>query len=364
MKIFIIFVIISFISISIANAETNCDSLYNSSTIDEYFKCKLNVVDKRLNDEYRQLIRSSDPENEKLLREAQKEWIKYRDKNCTHISSFKSKTHYPAKYIEAQCLIHMTNAKASQLQDISRPLPIFWRKIETGREWLVWSDDAKSGDGGGVFPAKQKPQHEVTEHYIENVMEIHGDLKWQIKEKKIPFTSKPSVSFIGKWNDFNVYDVIVNDKDIQLKQIILETAPSTFKILYSLFPWPTKLDITPSYIINTAEVAILVSKIRVPGTGSHFYEKYFVIDPDNGLPVTLDMSSIESTLKELLPPKHGIWKGGAFSLENLSYISPVWNEGDGNCCPSGGRIEMKFTINHGKLIPILKKYNPDYNNMR
>lgn len=365
-KVETIVVIISQLFISSASsAETSCDSLYQYSTIDAYYKCKLKIVDKRLNDEYRQIIKSSEPENEKLLREAQREWLKYRDKNCTHIGSYKKDFNSKAKHIEAECLIHMTNSRASQLQAMSKTLDLLWRKIGTDREWLIWSDDSKKGVDGRVYPAKQIPQHEITEHYIENVMELHGDLEWQIKKEKIPFTAKPTVTFIGKWNNYNVYDVIVNEHEIQLKQIVLEVTPVNFKILYSLFPWPTKLDLTPSYIINTDGVDVLVSKVRVPGTGSLFYEKYFIIDPDTGLPDVLDMSLIEETLKELLPPKHGIWKGGSFSLRNLSYVSPVWKDGDGNCCPSGGRVEIKLIMNnYGKLIPISKEYDPDYNNMR
>ncbi len=354
----IVFIIINLTFLTSASAEINCSSL---ATADEYFKCQLNKVDKRLNSEYKQIIKSSTPENKKLFREAQREWIKYRDKNCTSIAALKKELNYPAKHIQAQCLVSMTQAKASQLQSMSKPLPILWRKIVTGQEWVIWSEDGK---GESVYPRKQKIQHEVTEHYLENVIALHSDLSWRIKEEKEVFTATPSISFIGKWYNYNVYDVVVDDESVQLKQIILETAPNTFKILYSLFPETGKVNLTPSYIINTGKEPVLVSKINIPASGNPFYEKYFVIDPDNGLPDTLDMSLITSTLKELLPAKHGIWKGGAFNLENLSYISPIWKDEDGNCCPTGGRVEIKFSINNGKLIPVFKKYDPNYNNIK
>jgi len=50
-----------------------------------------------------------------------------------------------------------------------------------------------------------------------------------------------------------------------------------------------------------------------------------------------------------LPPCYGIWKGPRIDFEKLSFVSGVWIEGDGNCCPSGGEIRIRLAIEGERL---------------
>jgi hypothetical protein len=45
-----------------------------------------------------------------------------------------------------------------------------------------------------------------------------------------------------------------------------------------------------------------------------------------------------------LPPCYGLWKGPFLDFESLSLDMSVWINGDGNCCPTGGRLKVKFKI--------------------
>ncbi len=45
-----------------------------------------------------------------------------------------------------------------------------------------------------------------------------------------------------------------------------------------------------------------------------------------------------------LPPCYGLWKGPFLDFETLSLEMDVWIDGDGNCCPSGGSLRVRFSI--------------------
>lgn len=45
-----------------------------------------------------------------------------------------------------------------------------------------------------------------------------------------------------------------------------------------------------------------------------------------------------------LPEGHGIWKGIRVDYATLSGTTPVWRDGDANCCPSGGELWFRLTI--------------------
>lgn len=55
-------------------------------------------------------------------------------------------------------------------------------------------------------------------------------------------------------------------------------------------------------------------------------------------------------LEEILPDGKAVWKGGGFDIEPLTYTQSVWQTGNGNCCPSGGRIDMQLAIEDYQLV--------------
>ncbi len=54
---------------------------------------------------------------------------------------------------------------------------------------------------------------------------------------------------------------------------------------------------------------------------------------------------IESWTRELarrLPPGYGAWKGIYPDYARLTAVTPLWRDSDGNCCPTGGRAEIRL----------------------
>ena len=59
-----------------------------------------------------------------------------------------------------------------------------------------------------------------------------------------------------------------------------------------------------------------------------------------------------------LPPGHGIWKGVIMEPRDFTARSAIWREGDGNCCPSGGEVEVRLTLRGRTLEIASQTYRP------
>jgi len=68
---------------------------------------ELKAADLRLNQAYRRVLASMTPADQKLLKEAQRQWIRYRDLDCRW--AFRSEPE--------DCLISRTEARAVELED-------------------------------------------------------------------------------------------------------------------------------------------------------------------------------------------------------------------------------------------------------
>lgn len=67
---------------------------------------------------------------------------------------------------------------------------------------------------------------------------------------------------------------------------------------------------------------------------------------------------IYDVVSELLPEGTRIPKGGGFDVKTLTYRSDVWQEGDGNCCPIAGRVELDLEIKNCTLVILHARYTP------
>lgn len=74
--------------------------------------------DKDLNETYGNLIKNLDPENQELLRQAQRSWIKYRDDECRFRSADSAGgSIYPM--MVSGCLADITHQRIKQLRALS-----------------------------------------------------------------------------------------------------------------------------------------------------------------------------------------------------------------------------------------------------
>ena len=59
-----------------------------------------------------------------------------------------------------------------------------------------------------------------------------------------------------------------------------------------------------------------------------------------------------------LPPCYGLWKGPFLDLAALKLEMDVWIDGDGNCCPTGGRLLATFAVEKDALAVVEWRHVP------
>ena len=83
------------------------------------------------------------------------------------------------------------------------------------------------------------------------------------------------------------------------------------------------------------------------GTG-HFREDSFYHLGDRCELAEVNIEYASEWFKDKLNPGEGVWKGEMLLFDNdrLSYTFYIWNDGDGNCCPSAGKVTgtYKFIV--------------------
>jgi hypothetical protein len=104
-------------------------------------------------------------------------------------------------------------------------------------------------------------------------------------------------------------------------------------------------------------LTVLAVRNRVLGAGAFYEERYWLLTPNR--PLALDLSPVSAALKPLLPAGYGIWKGYGLNMERLCYSMPVWKPDDGNCCPTGGSVYVKFAIRGGRIAVTGRRYSPE-----
>ena len=86
------------------------------------------------------------------------------------------------------------------------------------------------------------------------------------------------------------------------------------------------------------------------GTGHHNAVVVFRWTGDAARPlVQIDNTSWTDALKAQLPEGLEVWKGVDIDYENLVAFTPLWQAGDGNCCPSGGTAILNFRLEADRL---------------
>jgi len=165
---------------------------------------------------------------------------------------------------------------------------------------------------------------------------------------------------VGTLQGFAIYDVFyrfddhISSGEIDWKSILVQVSPGQFREIYHLQPTAAKIE--PSFLMTAGSAEILATRDLIPGTGNNYYEDYFRFSPAGA--ARIDIESISRFLSSILPSGSGVWKGGGLDMSSLSYHMPVWKEGDANCCPSGGTVDLKFRLDGARLIVTQQHFNP------
>lgn len=165
---------------------------------------------------------------------------------------------------------------------------------------------------------------------------------------------------VGALHGFEIDDVYyrfdehAGTSTIEWKSILVKVGPDRFRERYHL--QHTEAKIAPSYLLKAGGEQILATRDVIPGTGNYYYEDYFWFSAAG--PKRIDIEKIAKVVEAILPSGHGVWKGGGLNMAALTYHSPVWKSGDANCCPSGGTVFVRVSLDGNRSLVASKSYNP------
>ncbi len=225
-------------------------------------------------------------------------------------------------------------------------------------EWTVYIEDeegSRARRGFAFLPART-----LLENYIENIRTV---CPWnvggmQTTEEHPLHPKNLKVEKIGQWYDYTVFDV--RNPKVHHKSIILKDQERRYRILYIQFWGSAGSPDNPSFYAKASEQTVLASVTLLPNTGHALREYYFVFDERTRLPVSLSLEPIACKLLEILPEGHSVWKDGGFDVQKMAFSHAVWKKGDGNCCPSGGKIDLQLDLRDNKLVVIDAIYDPEH----
>jgi len=66
--------------------------------------------------------------------------------------------------------------------------------------------------------------------------------------------------------------------------------------------------------------------------------------------VEIDTWSWRDSLEDKLPEGLEVWQGVRFDWPNMMAFTPLWQNGDGNCCGTGGTATLSFEIEGDRLV--------------
>jgi len=174
------------------------------------------------------------------------------------------------------------------------------------------------------------------------------DIKDKVEEKRI-----------GEVQGFSIHQILhtipIEGWNLFIKMILVERRPGEFCEIYNAEYDAVMGSIDPAYIVEINSEKVLVTHDLVSGTGNFYVEEYWTFD--NQGPIPLDQGIIDETLKKLLPKEKSVWKGGGFDIGKMCYAQSVWQDGDGNCCPSAGKVQIKFALENHQLVVVQQKYD-------
>lgn len=98
-------------------------------------------------------------------------------------------------------------------------------------------------------------------------------------------------------------------------------------------------------LLKFGSLDILRIKRDVPGTGHMNNDQYFQVKDE--AVARIDASCWESEMRARLEPGYHVWKGIRLDLTQPRQETPVWADGDGNCCSSGGKVQVDLGLKDG-----------------
>jgi uncharacterized protein YecT (DUF1311 family) len=104
----------------------------------------------------------------------------------------------------------------------------------------------------------------------------------------------------------------------------------------------------PPEIVRSPAGRLLVVRGSIEGTGNFNADQVY-LHGDARL-AEIDVVSWLDDLPPRLPKGWGAWKGIYPNYKTFTAETPLWQDGDGNCCPTAGRAVIRLGLNDRRLV--------------
>ena len=184
--------------------------------------------------------------------------------------------------------------------------------------------------------------------------DLYGESPADIKDK----VEQQHIGEIGGFSITQIlHTIAVKDwKPLFIKMILVERRPASFARFITENPTTSWTPSNQPTLLMSIHSKVLAARDRISGNGNFYDEEYWTFDKQG--PIPLNQDTIYQALKKLLSKGKEVLNGGGFDIEKLCYAMPVWQEGDGHCCPSAGVVQIKFALKNHQLVVVKQKYNP------
>src|SRR4029077_10479763 len=115
----------------------------------------------------------------------------------------------------------------------------------------------------------------------------------------------------------------INDGDLVMKRLLVQRQGSEFCAIYQQQYPAALVQVSSGKIETISGEPVLVTRDR---NGREYNEAYWAFDADG--PIPLDLSVINNTLKDLLPPGDEVRGDYGLNIAGLCYSSIVWKDGE------------------------------------
>lgn len=129
--------------------------------------------------------------------------------------------------------------------------------------------------------------------------------------------------------------------------VFVETAPGRFAASY--VDGPENIGCGTPRLLRTGRGPLLHIPCSQHGTGLINAESVLAWG-EGGQWRPLEIESWTRELARRLPRGYGAWKGIYPDYETLTAETPLWRSNDGNCCPTGGRAEIRLGWEGDRLV--------------
>ncbi len=174
------------------------------------------------------------------------------------------------------------------------------------------------------------------------------------KEEK----SRADLKLVGRIGRFSAYDIFYyfgDDQEPAWKSIVVQTRPNSYQEIYH--DQPSEGQPNPSFLVHASKEPLLCVVDNVYRWDAQEECFWFAVD---GV-VRIDFTPIWKAAQKAAPAGRRVWECGLkakTTFENMTLPVGIRYEENSRCCDKGV-VNVRFKLDHGRVIVINAKFDPD-----